>query len=149
MSERSTPAHERRGTTIALTRIEDAAVVRAVVVRFAQRWGFDDRSAKEVAIGASELATNAVKHGGGGELSVSLEDDAIVLCARDRGPGPPPIEELLTDGVSHGAKRLPETPIRSGLGCGGGALARLFDEVELGPRDGGGASVRCVRRRRS
>lgn len=135
-------------TTIAVSRIEDAAVVRAVVLRFAQRWGFDERTAKEVAIGASELATNAVKHAGGGELWLSLEDDALVLRALDRGPGPPPIEQLLTDGVSRGAKRLPETPIRGGLGCGGGALARLFDHVEIAPREGGGSSVRCSRRRR-
>ena len=143
------PLSAQKPSPIAVARIEDAAVVRAVVLRFARRCGFDDRAAKEIAIGASELGTNAVKHAGGGELTMSFDGDALVLCALDRGPGPPPIEQLLTDGVSHGAQRLPETPIRRGLGCGGGALSRLFDSVELAPREGGGASVRCVRHRRS
>lgn len=128
-----------------VARLEDAAVVRAVVRRCALRWGFNEKSANEAALGASELATNLVKHAGGGELTVALEADALVVRSLDRGPGPPPIEQLVADNVSRGATRGPDTPIRFGLGSGGAALARLFDQVRVEPREGGGAIIQCTR----
>jgi serine/threonine-protein kinase RsbT len=133
-------------TVLAIHHMEDAAVVRAVVRRLMLGAGFDRRAAEETAIGASELATNLVKHAGGGELELSRVDEGVVVLSRDRGPGPPSRGELLSDGRSRGAARTPDQPISSGLGSGGGALARFFDQVEIAPRDGGGTEIRCTRR---
>lgn len=134
-------------TVLAIRHMEDAAVVRAVVRRLMLGAGFERRAAEETAIGASELATNLVKHAGGGELALDRVTDGVVVVSRDRGPGPPARGELLSDGRSRGAARAPDQPIREGLGSGGGALARFFDEVEITARDGGGTEIRCTRRR--
>lgn len=129
--------------------LEDAAVVRAVVRRWALREGLDARAAGEVALGASELATNLVKHAGGGELALGIDDEGMEVVSLDRGPGPPAREELLRDGWTRGAARLADAPVRLGLGSGGAALGRLFDRVDVEARDGGGAVIRCRRRSRT
>jgi anti-sigma regulatory factor (Ser/Thr protein kinase) len=134
-------------STVAIARFEDAAVARSVVRRFALRWGFCDKSANEIALGASELATNLVKHAGGGELQIEHGERGVTVRSLDRGPGPPPIEQLVADNVSRGVTRGPDTPVRLGLGSGGAALARLFDEVEVARREGGGAVIQCTRMR--
>lgn len=138
----------REPTVLAVRHLEDAAVVRAVVRRLVLGAGLGGRAAEETAIAASELATNLVKHAGGGELELGEDADGVVVVSRDRGPGPPARAELLSDGRSRGAARAPDGPISAGLGSGGGALSRFFDEVEIGAREGGGTVIRCTRRRR-
>jgi anti-sigma regulatory factor (Ser/Thr protein kinase) len=134
-------------TTLSVVRLEDAAVVRAIVRRRALGTGLSERVAGEVALGASELATNLVKHAGGGEIELTVEGDTLIVCSLDRGPGPPPKESLLRDNWSRGGERPPDAPIREGLGSGGAALGRLFDRVDVEAREGGGALIRCVRKR--
>lgn len=131
---------------LAVRHLEDAAVARSVVWRAVLAACGDERLAKEVALGASELATNAVKYAGGGELRLECEAGRVVLRALDRGPGPPSKEALLADGWRMGAARLPDAPVREGLGSGGAALGRFFDSVEVSAREGGGTELRCVRR---
>ncbi len=142
--ERPTDAHAKR-TVLPVKHLEDAAVVRAVVRRAALREGASDRVAGEIALGASELATNLVKYAGGGEIHVFVVETEFVVLSLDRGPGPPRREDLLTDGRRLGAARLPDSPVREGLGSGGAALSRLFGQVEILERDGGGAEIRCSR----
>ena len=142
-SQKLDPSH----SVIPIARLEDAAVARSVVRRFALRGGFCDKSANEIALGASELATNLVKHAGGGELQLEQSEDGLIVRSLDRGPGPPPIEQLVADNVSRGVTRGPDTPMRLGLGSGGAALSRMFDEVRVAHREGGGAAIECTRRR--
>jgi anti-sigma regulatory factor (Ser/Thr protein kinase) len=128
--------------------LADAAVARALVVRFALDIGLSRRAASEVAIAASELVTNIVKYAGTGELLIGEEPGGVLITALDRGPGLPNSAELFEDGVSRGSLREPDRPIASGRGTGGGTLWRLCDEVELGDRPGGGAIVRVRKLRR-
>lgn len=127
--------------------LSDAAVARSLVVRVAQEFGFERRCASELALAASELVTNIVKYAGAGELLIGAEPGALVVTALDRGPGPPSEAELFGHAISRGAQRLPEHGISTGLGTGGGALTRLCDEVEIEARPGGGAIIRCRKRR--
>jgi anti-sigma regulatory factor (Ser/Thr protein kinase) len=74
----------------------------------AQECGFDEIRAEEVAIVVTEVCTNLVKHGGGGEIllrmsSETLEDmPELELLALDRGPGIGNLEQCLRDGFSTG-----------------------------------------------
>lgn len=126
--------------------LSDAAVARSLVLRVALACGLDRRPAAELALVASELATNLVKYAGGGELCVALEADALVVTSLDRGLGPPSEDELFGDGMSRGRLRTPDQSITTGRGTGGGALRRLCDAVEVGPREGGGTVIRCRKR---
>jgi anti-sigma regulatory factor (Ser/Thr protein kinase) len=129
-----------------ITSLADAAVARAVVVRFADELGMSKRAASEAAIAASELVTNMVKYAGAGELVLGEEQGCLLITALDRGPGPPSEAELFVDGVSRGGPKAPTQSIAGGRGTGGGALRRFCDRVELEPRPGGGAIVRCHKR---
>ncbi len=137
-----------RELRLPITSLADAAVARALVVRFAQQLGLSEQAASEAAIAASELATNVIKYAGEGELVLSEEPSGLLITSLDRGPGPPSEVELFEDGFSRGARRTPDTTITTGLGTGGGALRRLCDTVELAERPGGGAIVRCRKRSR-
>lgn len=131
-----------RSLRVPVVSLADAAVARALVVRFALDIGLNRRAASEIAIAASELVTNIVKYAGTGELLIREEPGGLLITALDRGPGLPSSVELFEDGVSRGSLRQPDQPIASGLGTGGGALQRLCDQVELTKRPGGGTIIR-------
>jgi anti-sigma regulatory factor (Ser/Thr protein kinase) len=91
--------------------------------------------AGKVAIVATELANNLLRHAGGGELLVQrLGADArtvIELLAIDRGPGMANVARCMTDGYSTAG-----TP-----GTGLGAVRRLSDEFDIHSVPGEGTVV--------
>jgi anti-sigma regulatory factor (Ser/Thr protein kinase) len=142
LSARMPPsAHDERRLVIHTS--TDAAVARALVLRFAKARGLEHRRAAELALVASEMVSNVVKYAGTGELLLEATATSVIVSTHDRGPGPPSESELFVDGVSRGAPRLPEQSIATGLGTGGGAIRRLCDHVELLARPGGGTILRC------
>ena len=82
---------------------EDSQVAEArrAAVALAQSLGFDATHQGRVAITATELATNLIKHGGGGELLVSAFADTdeigVELMALDRGAGIADVGAALRD----------------------------------------------------
>ena len=96
---------------------------------------FDATSAGRVAIVASELATNLVRHGGGGELLLqSFADEhgrQIELLSIDRGPGIDCVEHSLRDGYSTAGS----------AGTGLGAVRRLSAVFDIYSRPGAGTVV--------
>jgi len=116
--------------------------------RYAAELGFDRRGCDEIGLAVRELATNAVVHGGGGSLTLrplpaggSAGGSAgLEIVAEDRGPGIADPAQAMRDGVSRGRCVAGEQfdPARESLGVGLGAVARLMDELDLRPRDGGG-----------
>jgi anti-sigma regulatory factor (Ser/Thr protein kinase) len=87
--------------------------------------GFDESQAGRVALVATELATNIVRHGGGGEMLISVYDDptgtGIELIALDRGPGIANLEECFRDGFSS----------KGSSGHGLGAIRRQSQVMEV------------------
>jgi anti-sigma regulatory factor (Ser/Thr protein kinase) len=77
-----------------------------------------------------EAATNAIKHGHGGVVSIHRGCDAILIKVRDQGPG---IENLV----------LPEATLRLGystansMGMGYKAIISMSDKVYLATGAGG------------
>jgi anti-sigma regulatory factor (Ser/Thr protein kinase) len=97
---------------------------RRAALALAQRLGLDETRSGQAALVATEMASNLVKHAGGGEVILrgirDPERVAIELLALDRGPGIANLGQSLRDGVSTGS-----TP-----GTGLGAIRRgaaLFD----------------------
>jgi len=133
-------------TTLRVENLADAPVVRAVTLRRGLSAGLGRLRASEAALVASELATNIVKYGCGGEIELDVDLQALTfsIVALDRGPGLPSLEDYFKDGVSRGTPRAPDSPLVSGLGSGGGAVRRLADEVTWEPRAGGGSKISCI-----
>jgi len=89
---------------------------------------------------ASELARNALVHGGGGTARVEVVTSAtgrtgVRVGFSDDGPGIADVDLALTDGWTSG----------SGLGLGLSGARRLVDEFELTSTPGGGTSVSVVK----
>jgi anti-sigma regulatory factor (Ser/Thr protein kinase) len=103
----------------------------------AQDCGFDEIRTEEVAIVVTELCTNLVKHGDGGEIILRISGDPhedlpeLELLALDRGPGIGNLEQCLRDGFSTG----------SSPGQGLGAVTRLSAVSDFYSSGGRGTAV--------
>ena len=84
---------------------------------------------------ASELARNALIHGGGGVAVIALVDDGrrqgVRAAFTDEGPGIPDVDQALYDGWSSG----------TGLGLGLSGSRRLVDAFDIETAVGSGTTV--------
>lgn len=124
--------------------VRDAAAVaeaRRCVRDLALGAGFDGTASEELALVASELGSNLVRHGGGGEMEARILRDpdrvGLLIVATDGGPGIRDPEMALQDGFSTAGS----------LGYGLGTIHRLVDDLEIGPNAAWGRGTRVVCRR--
>lgn len=144
-----------------ITAVSDASQVaeaRRLVSSYARSNGVAEARVAELAIVVTELATNLLKHAGGGHILATYRDDAegagLELLALDSGSGMTDVGRCMDDGYSTAGSP----------GNGLGAIARLADDVQdlfaprFGQRDHGavfsasrtrGASHVAGRRRRA
>lgn len=115
----------------------DVAIARHQARRLARDHGLGPRRAGEVAIVVSELASNIVKYGVRGDITIELASPpaagaAVTVVARDIGPPIRDLEVALRDGHDDRGPIDPaELVQRGGLGTGLGAVARLTDRLEV------------------
>ena len=118
---------------------EDVVVVRQAVRQRAADLGFSLVNQTKLVTAASELARNAVLHGGGGYARIETVSrngrSGIRVTFEDRGPGIADIEQAMKDGFTTGG----------GLGLGLGGAKRLSDEFEIESRVGEGTRICVVR----
>ena len=120
---------------IVVTESSQIAEARQVASQLATALGFDDTNAGRVALVATELATNIVKHGGGGELLISDYDAGSVggvqLIALDKGKGIGNLAQSFEDGYSSAGT----------AGHGLGAIRRQSQMVNIATWPGRGTAV--------
>lgn len=101
----------------------------------AGRQGFGDADAGRVALVATELATNLLKHGNGGEILVGTygegAESGVEMIALDKGPGIPNVAASLADGYSTAGT----------AGKGLGAVVRQSHFVDIASWPGSGTAV--------
>ena len=119
---------------------DDVVRVRQQVRVVAAKTGLSLVNQTKVVTAASELARNALVHGGGGLARVEVVTSAlgkggIRIGFTDEGPGIADTDLALTDGWSSG----------DGLGLGLSGARRLVDEFELTSKPGTGTSVVVVK----
>ncbi|MFG2681912.1 ATP-binding SpoIIE family protein phosphatase [Streptomyces sp. NPDC048392] len=121
------------------TRVRDARVAAEHAAALA---GLDEQRTSTAALVATELATNLLKHAGGGQVLVDVVAPAVLAAGRvgprhvqiatiDHGPGITDVSAALRDGF---------TTTRS-LGAGLGTCARLADDFDLHSVPGRGTVV--------
>ncbi|MFC8516522.1 SpoIIE family protein phosphatase [Streptomyces sp. NPDC057257] len=111
------------------TRVRDVRVAAEAACRDAR---LDTRRTDDAALVATELATNLLKHGGGGRVVVNLVEPpdthggaravAVQLLSLDHGPGIPDVAAAVRDGFT-------TTP--SSLGAGLGTCRRISSAFDL------------------
>lgn len=99
--------------------------VRRAAVRLAQDQGFDEVATGRVALVATELGTNLVRHASQGRMLLNVVASQgvpmVELLSLDQGPGIANVSACMADGYSTGG-----TP-----GSGLGAVRRLSNEFDL------------------
>lgn len=111
------------------------AAARRAAANLARDEGADEETAGRVAIVASEMATNLLKHAAGGNMIVDLYRDTtgtgVELIALDRGKGIGDIDQAMSDGYS-----------TSGTAGGGlGAIKRQSDDFAVFSRPNQGTAI--------
>jgi anti-sigma regulatory factor (Ser/Thr protein kinase) len=108
-----------------VTESSQVAQTRRAVSALAVQNGFDVEDAGRAALVATEICSNLIKHGGGGELVArSLEHDGrlgIEMLGLDRGPGMLDVAKCLRDGFSTGGSP----------GTGLGAIERMSQQFDI------------------
>src|SRR5579863_2581453 len=103
--------------------------------RLAGELQLDETVGGRLGVIVTELATNVLRHGGGGDLLLqalpAAAGNAVEVIAIDRGPGMADLQKCLRDGYSSGG-----TP-----GTGLGAVRRLAAEFDLESHPGKGTVV--------
>jgi len=118
---------------------DDIVSVRQFVRQKAVELGFNLVDQTKLVTAASELARNAMQHGGGGRVTIEVLVDGgrhgLRLIFSDEGPGIADLDRAMTDGFSTGG----------GLGLGLGGARRLSNDFSIASTPGRGTSVTIVR----
>jgi serine/threonine-protein kinase RsbT len=113
----------------------DLLAVREATRAAAAAAGFSLVNQTKLVTAVSELARNAVVHGGGGEVRIEAVAEGAMrgvrLVISDTGPGIRDIPRALIDGHSTG----------HGLGLGLGGARRLVDDFSIQSTPGRGTTV--------
>ena len=119
--------------TVALRDERDVAAARNAAARACDEAGAKALRKVRFVTAVSEIARNAIDHGGGGsiEIRLSLSPRRITALCVDDGPGIANMDLALTDGYS--------TARSMGKGLGG--ARRLVDRFEMRNRPEGGLEV--------
>lgn len=111
------------------------AEARRTATDLAGRAGFSELEAGKLALIATELSTNLIKHGSGGEILVGTYDDneskGIEILALDKGAGMSNVAACLEDGYSSTGT----------AGHGLGSVIRQSHFVDIGSWPGLGTAV--------
>jgi serine/threonine-protein kinase RsbT len=125
--------------TASITSSGDIVKVRQLVREWAVSLGFSLVEQTKMVTAASELARNALEHGGGGNVRLEALNNemrrGLKLTFVDEGPGIADLEQALKDGFSTG----------SGMGLGLSGAKRLANEFEIDSAPGRGTKVTITR----
>src|SRR4051794_19435567 len=102
----------------------------------AELLGFDRLEQTRVATAVSELARNAHRYAGGGEVRIHCRADRVQVEVVDHGPGIANLEEILSGRY--------DSP--TGLGRGLVGVRQLMDEFEISATAGRGTRVVVAKR---
>ena len=117
----------------------EVSVARRATGDLARELGLDETKSGRAALVVTEMATNLLKHAGGGDVRIETLHNGtrrgVRLTFSDRGPGIADIGLALTDGYTTG----------SGLGLGLGGAKRLSNEFAVESKPGNGTRVTLAR----
>jgi serine/threonine-protein kinase RsbT len=118
---------------------QDIVLARQMVRKLTRDLAFSLVDQTKMVTAASELARNALVHGGGGSLVWECPTDGakkgLRLTFADKGPGIANLELALTDGWTSG----------NGLGMGLSGAKRLVNEFDIDSQVGKGTRVTITR----
>ena len=132
----------RKEQTFPIGSDSDVVLARAAVRDWAREIGLNVVDLTKVVTASSELARNALLHGGGGAMCLQIVQhagrDGLRATFSDAGPGIPEVDLAMQDGYTSGR----------GMGIGLPGAKRLVNEFALSTTPGLGTSVTILRWKR-
>jgi serine/threonine-protein kinase RsbT len=129
----------RKTETLPLKSPSDVVAARQAVRHWATEMKFTLVDQTKIVTAASELARNAVQHGGGGIMILTIEENGLrqglKLTFEDKGPGIPDVEQAMRDGFT----------TAGGMGLGLSGSKRLMNHFEIQTKVGEGTRVSVTR----
>ena len=120
----------------------DLVIARRGVKDWAGELGLSMLDLTKVVTAASELARNAIVHGGGGVMCLQIvkqgDRRGLRMTFKDEGPGIPDLELAMRDGYTSGG----------GLGIGLPGAKRLVNDFDVSSTTSEGTCVTIVRWKR-
>lgn len=117
----------------------DVVMLRKHVLERSREMGFDSAGSTKLATAVSELARNALEHGGGGEALCCPHNEGgrsgLSVVIEDQGPGIHDIPRAMSDGYTTGG----------GMGLGLPGAKRLVDDMKLISLPGRGTRVEILK----
>jgi serine/threonine-protein kinase RsbT len=117
----------------------DVVVARGAVRDWAREIGLTVVDLTKVVTASSELARNALLHGGGGTMRLEIVEHqgraGLRATFSDEGPGIPEVDLAMQDGYTTG----------HGMGIGLPGAKRLVNEFALSTAPGQGTSITILR----
>lgn len=109
----------------------------------AHELGMERADCARVETAISEMARNALLHGGGGSISIEQVIESarmgVRVCAQDMGPGIADTVQALEDGFT----------TQNSLGIGLGVTRRLMDDFSIRSHPGWGTVITATRWKRN
>ncbi len=117
-----------------------AGEASADVKRNLKRMGVDREAVRKAAIALYEGEINLAIHAGGGEITVTLTPDTIIMLLEDHGPGIPDISLAMSEGWS----TAPDEVRSLGFGAGMGLpnMKKYSDRFDIQSTVGVGTTIR-------
>lgn len=101
--------------------------------------GVNSESIRKVAIAMYEGEINMVIHADGGQITVTVSDDDIVMVLADKGPGIPDIERAMQEGYSTARPEVRSLGFGAGMGLPN--MKRFTDEMKIDTVIGEGTTI--------
>ncbi|HJA26459.1 MAG TPA: ATP-binding protein [Candidatus Fournierella merdigallinarum] len=104
-----------------------------------KRLGLPAAAVRRIAIALYEGEINLAIHAGGGQIDVSIDDDAVEMVLSDQGPGIPDIELAMSEGFSTASAQVRSLGFGAGMGLPN--MKRYTDEFAIRSTVGLGTTI--------
>ena len=104
-----------------------------------KRLGLPAAAVRRIAIALYEGEINLAIHAGGGQIDVSIDDDAVEMVLSDQGPGIPDIELAMSEGFSTASAQVRSLGFGAGMGLPN--MKRYTDEFFIRSAVGLGTTI--------
>ena len=94
---------------------------------------------KRVSIAMYEGEINMVIHAGGGEATVTVDTDKVVIVLADKGPGIPDVDLAMKEGYSTATDRIRDLGFGAGMGLPN--MKRYTDTMQIETEVGKGTTI--------
>ena len=116
-----------------------AGEARSSVKNKLKMLGVNSEIIRRVAIAMYEGEINMVIHADGGQITVTVSDDDIVMVLADKGPGIPDIGKAMQEGYSTARPEVRSLGFGAGMGLPN--MKRYTDQMEIDTVVGKGTTI--------